>query len=147
MTTYCQLKNPTLAALLNLFISGLGQIYNGQTKRGLIILAVQFVNLLLTSVVIGFFTGAAVRMWAIYDAYRGAQAFGATISKAALAAGEAAPAPSIPVVRQERAAASAQPSQGETAAGRPAPVLATTKYHLAKAKPNKSLNPITRRLP
>lgn len=67
-------KNAGLAAILSFFISGLGQIYNGQIGKGLIIIVVQVVNALLISVFIGIITGGAVWIWAMYDAYQTAQA-------------------------------------------------------------------------
>lgn len=68
-----QNKNPGLAAVLSFFISGLGQIYNCQIAKGLITIAVQAINLVLTSIVIGFVTGGIVWIWSIYDAYKTAQ--------------------------------------------------------------------------
>ncbi len=64
-----QEKNPTLAAILSLLLNGLGQIYNGQVGKGIFIFCIQIVNALLTSVFIGFFTGAIVYIWSVYDAY------------------------------------------------------------------------------
>lgn len=66
-------KNSGLAAILSFFISGLGQIYNGQIAKGLIITVVQIINALLTMIFIGFVTGGIVWIWAIYDAYSTAQ--------------------------------------------------------------------------
>ncbi len=66
-------KNPGLAAILSFFISGLGQIYNGQIGKGILIIAAQVVNAILTIILIGWFTGFAVWVWAIYDAYKTAQ--------------------------------------------------------------------------
>ena len=63
------MKNPGVAAVLSFFISGLGQIYNGQIVKGLIILGVQVFNAILTVILIGFITGPIVWIWAIYDAY------------------------------------------------------------------------------
>ena len=67
-------KSPVLAAVLSLFIPGLGQIYNGDVKRGLLIILAQIISSLLTLIVIGFFTGLVLLIWAIFDAYGGAKA-------------------------------------------------------------------------
>lgn len=62
-------KNPGAAALLSFFITGAGQIYNGQVGKGLILMVVQAVNVLLMFVLIGFLTYFVVWAFAIYDAY------------------------------------------------------------------------------
>ena len=64
------MKSAGLAAVLSFFISGLGQIYNGQIGKGLVILVVQAINIALMDILIGFITFAVVWVWAIYDAYR-----------------------------------------------------------------------------
>lgn len=69
MNTSVQEKNPALAAILSLLINGLGQIYNGEVGKGLIIIVIQIINALLTTIFIGFFTGTLVYIWAVYDAY------------------------------------------------------------------------------
>lgn len=66
-------RNPGVAAVLSFFVAGLGQIYNGQIWKGLLIMGVQAVNLLLTTVIIGFITGLIVWVWAIFDAYNTAK--------------------------------------------------------------------------
>lgn len=67
------MKNPGLAAILSFFIPGLGQIYNGQIGKGLLIITLQAINALLCLVVIGFITGAIVWVWSIYDAYKSSE--------------------------------------------------------------------------
>ena len=62
-----------LAAILSFFISGLGQIYNGQILKGLIIIVVQVINGALTTILIGWIPLAIVWVWAIIDAYREAE--------------------------------------------------------------------------
>ena len=65
-----QEKNPVLALILSLLIVGLGQVYNGQTVKGLIFFIV--------AVIIGF-TGIGliisflIWLYAMYDAYNTAQ--------------------------------------------------------------------------
>jgi TM2 domain-containing membrane protein YozV len=68
-----QPKNPTLAAILSFLIPGLGQIYNGEVGKGILIIVVHIVNAILAMIIIGFFTGLAVLVWAIYDAYKVAE--------------------------------------------------------------------------
>ena len=63
------MKNPGIAAVLSFFISGLGQIYNGQIIKGLVILVVQLINLALTGILIGWIPLIVVWVWAIFDAY------------------------------------------------------------------------------
>lgn len=72
-TTATGEKNAALAALLSFLITGAGQIYNGQVGKGVALLAIQFVNILLMFVVIGFFTAFLTWVYAIYDAYTTAE--------------------------------------------------------------------------
>jgi TM2 domain-containing membrane protein YozV len=73
MVTQPPPKNPTLAAVLSFLINGLGQVYNGQIGKGILIFVVQIINVLLMSIVIGFITTPIVWIWSIYDAYKEAQ--------------------------------------------------------------------------
>lgn len=63
------MKSAGLAAVLSFFINGLGQIYNGQILKGLIIIVVQIINGALTLILIGWIPLAIIWVWAIYDAY------------------------------------------------------------------------------
>jgi TM2 domain-containing membrane protein YozV len=67
------MKNPGLAAVLSFLISGLGQIYNGQIVKGLVVLAIQSINIALTQILIGWVPLIIVWVWAIFDAYRVAE--------------------------------------------------------------------------
>ncbi len=67
------MKSAGLAAVLSFFISGLGQIYNGQILKGLITIVVQVINGVLTTILIGWIPLAIVWVWAIIDAYREAE--------------------------------------------------------------------------
>jgi len=58
---------------LSALINGLGQIYNGQILKGIVIIVVQFINGALTAVLIGWILLPIVWVWAVYDAYRGAE--------------------------------------------------------------------------
>lgn len=67
------MKNPGIAAVLSFFWTGVGQIYNGQIGKGLIMMAVQVVNALLMWVLIGFITYPLFWIWGMYDAYKTAE--------------------------------------------------------------------------
>lgn len=67
------MKSAGLAAVLSALINGLGQIYNGQILKGIIIIVVQIINGALTTILIGWIPLVIVWVWAVYDAYRGAE--------------------------------------------------------------------------
>lgn len=64
------LRNPGIAAVLSFFWTGVGQIYNGQIVKGIILILVQLVNAALMVVLIGFITYPIVWIWGMYDAYK-----------------------------------------------------------------------------
>lgn len=64
------MKNPTTAAVLSAILSGLGQFYNGQTAKGVLLLILQGISIPLFMVGIGIFTFLAVWIWGIVDAYK-----------------------------------------------------------------------------
>lgn len=57
-------KNPIIAVILCFFFPGLGQVYNGDLKRGIMFIAGQFIGSLLL-----FIPGLIVWVYAMYDAY------------------------------------------------------------------------------
>lgn len=59
-------RNPVLAAILSLVIPGVGQFYNGDTKKGLVMLAAAFI---LGAVSAGLLW-LAVAIWSAVDGYR-----------------------------------------------------------------------------
>ena len=63
------MRSPILAAILSLFLSGLGQIYNGEVTKGVVYIVVQIINAALTTVLIGFVLMPIVGLWATIDAY------------------------------------------------------------------------------
>lgn len=67
------MKNAGLAAILSFFYSGLGQIYNGDIGKGLLLIVLQVVNIALMFVLIGFVTYFGVWIYGIYDAYKSAE--------------------------------------------------------------------------
>ena len=78
------MKNPGVAAVLSFLIPGLGQIYNGQLFKGLLIVVIQAINVALTHVLIGFVFYPIVLVYAVIDAYRIAErinAYGAAERK------------------------------------------------------------------
>ncbi|WP_342387746.1 hypothetical protein [Salinicoccus bachuensis] len=66
-------KSPGIAAVLSALISGLGQIYNGQILKGIIIILLQVINGALTIVLIGYVFLPIVWLYAVIDAYRSAE--------------------------------------------------------------------------
>jgi TM2 domain-containing membrane protein YozV len=68
-----RVKNPGVAAVLSFFITGLGQIYNGQIAKGVLFIVIQAINVLLMYVLIGFITCPIFWIWGMVDAYRTAE--------------------------------------------------------------------------
>ncbi|MFW6269158.1 MAG: hypothetical protein ACOC4G_03660 [Bacillota bacterium] len=66
-------KSPGLAAVLSFLWGGVGQIYNGQIGKGIVIVIIQAINTFLFSFIIGFITFPIVWIWNIYDAYKTAK--------------------------------------------------------------------------
>ncbi len=62
-------KDPTAALLLSLFLPAIGQFYNGDTKKGLMILGGYFVSFILSFVYIGILTGLGLWIWSVIDAH------------------------------------------------------------------------------
>ena len=73
------MKNPGIAAVLSFFWTGVGQIYNGQIKKGLILIGVQILNALLMFLIIGLITYPVVWIWGIFDAYKKAERINAGV--------------------------------------------------------------------
>ena len=74
------MKNPGVAAVLSFFITGLGQIYNGQIVKGVIFIIIQGINVLLMYVLVGFITFPIFWIWGMVDAYRTAERINRKIS-------------------------------------------------------------------
>ncbi|MBZ9570909.1 zinc-ribbon domain-containing protein [Methanobrevibacter sp. TMH8] len=66
-------KNPGLAAVLSFLIIGLGQIYNGEIAKGLILLIVSYICIALFFLIIPPIIGVVLWIYAIYDAYNTAK--------------------------------------------------------------------------
>jgi TM2 domain-containing membrane protein YozV len=67
------MKNPGVAAVLSFFYCGLGQIYNGQILKGVLMFAAYSVSIILMYVLIGFITTPILWIWGMYDAYKTAE--------------------------------------------------------------------------
>ncbi len=67
------LKNPGLAAVLCFFYSGLGQIYNGQIGKGILLFIVRAISDLSIIFLIGIITSPIIWIYGMYDAYRAAE--------------------------------------------------------------------------
>lgn len=66
-------KNAGLAAVLSFFIIGLGQVYNGEIGKGVLLFIGAVISGILMAVFIGFITWFIIWFYAIYDAYNTAQ--------------------------------------------------------------------------
>ncbi len=66
-------KSSGLAAVLSFFITGLGQIYNGQIFKGIILMLIQLVNGALTVILIGYLFLPIVWLYGVINAYRAAE--------------------------------------------------------------------------
>ena len=73
-------KNPVLAAILSFFIVGLGQVYLGLNKKGIILFLAAVVSGFLMLVVIGWITWVIVWGYSIFDAYSSAEKMNAGIA-------------------------------------------------------------------
>ena len=62
-------KSPGLAAVLSFFIVGLGQIYNGQIGKGIILIICYAISIALCLVMIGSILLPILWIYAIFDAY------------------------------------------------------------------------------
>lgn len=67
------MKSAGLAAVLSLILPGLGQIYNGQILKGIILIIIDAINGALMFVLIGFITWPITVLYAVYDAYKTAE--------------------------------------------------------------------------
>ena len=61
--------NPFVAAFLSAVFPGLGQLYNRELEKGLVIIGASVLAVLSAAVLVGFVLYPAVWLYAIYDAY------------------------------------------------------------------------------
>jgi len=66
-------KSSGVAAVLSFLWCGLGQIYNGQIGKGIVMLILYGFSLLLVYILIGLVTTPILWIWGIIDAYRTAE--------------------------------------------------------------------------
>jgi len=66
-------KNPGLAAVLSFVIVGLGQIYNGEIGKGILLFVLYVISIVLSLVFIGYIFLPVIWIYGIYDAYKTAQ--------------------------------------------------------------------------
>lgn len=66
-------KHPGIAAVLSFFITGLGQIYNGEIGKGILCAIAYFICWGLTAILIGWLLLLPLWVWGIFDAYRTAE--------------------------------------------------------------------------
>jgi len=66
-------KSAGVAAVLSFFWCGLGQIYNGQIGKGLLMMLVYFFSVLAIFIIIGFITTPILWIFGMYDAYSTAE--------------------------------------------------------------------------
>ena len=66
-------KSPGLAAVLSFFWCGLGQIYNGQIFKGVVMLVIYAISAFLIHIFIGLITTPILWIWGMVDAYRTAE--------------------------------------------------------------------------
>ena len=72
-TEVTPVKNEGIAAVLSFFFTGLGQIYNGQIGKGIVLIIIQFINIMLMFFAIGFLTYGIVWIFGVWDAYNTAK--------------------------------------------------------------------------
>ncbi|HUU76509.1 MAG TPA: hypothetical protein VMW63_10570 [Methanoregulaceae archaeon] len=67
------IRNPGISAILSALVPGLGQIYNGQTGKGLVFLLLAVILFLSIGFLVGIVLYPLFWMYAIYDAYESAK--------------------------------------------------------------------------
>jgi len=66
-------KSPAIAALLSFLVVGLGQVYAGKLKRGIVLFAACVIFVMASFLVLPAFAAFACWIGSIYDAYKIAQ--------------------------------------------------------------------------
>lgn len=67
-------KSPFLALILSFLFPGLGQFYNGHSKKGVILIIGAIVSVILYVILIGLILYLLVWVYGIYDAFKSAEA-------------------------------------------------------------------------
>ena len=66
-------KNPLFALILSFIFPGLGQIYNGQNHKGILLIVSYIVSFILWVILIGMILTLLVWLYGLYDAYTTAE--------------------------------------------------------------------------
>ena len=74
-------KSAGLAAVLSFFWCGLGQIYNGQIGKGIIMGGLYLVSFFLIFIIIGIITTPILWIWGMIDAYKTAENINRAMSR------------------------------------------------------------------
>ncbi|QLG29024.1 zinc-ribbon domain-containing protein [Halorarum halophilum] len=82
--------NPFVAAVLSAVFPGLGQLYNRELEKGLLVIAASILAVLSAVILVGFVLYPAVWLFAIYDAYTVAERQSATGGRDAMRGVDAA---------------------------------------------------------
>lgn len=69
-----EIKSPFLALILSFLFPGLGQFYNGHSKKGIILIVAAIVSIILYIFLIGLILYFLVWVYGLYDAYKSAEA-------------------------------------------------------------------------
>lgn len=67
-------KNPAIALILSLIFPGIGQLYNGQNHKCLMLIIGAIISAILTVIIIGGLLYFIIWIYGMYDAYKSAQA-------------------------------------------------------------------------
>jgi len=72
-------KNPGVAAVLSFFWCGLGQIYNGEIGKGVLLLIVYIISWWMIFIVIGIVSTPILWIYGMIDAYKTAERLNVTV--------------------------------------------------------------------
>lgn len=72
-TLQSELKNPGIAAVLSFLIVGLGQVYNGEIGKGIVLILIYFIALGTILIGIGIFLVPVLWLYGVLDAYNTAK--------------------------------------------------------------------------
>ncbi len=96
MAIVAETRNPLVSLILSLVIPGVGQVYNGEVGKGIAFIVLAFVFLFLTIFLIGIPLYLVLWLYAMYDAYKGAERFNAVHAGQPYPMPMGAPAPPPP---------------------------------------------------
>jgi TM2 domain-containing membrane protein YozV len=76
-------KNPGIAAVLSFLFAGLGQVYNGQIGKGIVLLVFYGLSILSMAILVGFLTTPLLWLFGMVDAYKTAERINRDATRAA----------------------------------------------------------------